>query len=426
MLSVEEGVRLLLAAVPVPRPEDVDLWEAVGRVLAEDVVAEEDLPGFDRATMDGYAVRSEDVAGAAGRHPTVLRVVDRAAAGHPAATPVTPGTAVAISTGAPLPHGADAVVRFEETRAADGRVAVLCPVHPGENVGVAGEDVRAGERVLAAGTALRAPEIGILAALGWARVPVYRRPRVDILPTGDELVGVAEAPAYGQVRDSTAYALGAAARLCGGEPRLLPRVPDRLDAIASGVAAAASGGADVVLTTGGASVGEHDLARDAFESVGAEILFWRVAMKPGMNIVAARLGETLLLGLSGNPAAALATFEVIVRPALTALSGAPRSLLRLAAILDEEVKRIPVRSRYVRVQVYAAGGTLRARPSGSQLPSVLSSLTRANAFAVIPPGLQSTPRGERVEVLLFEGAEAALMGADGLGPNLPGAGRALE
>lgn len=416
MLAVHEASRLLRAAIPEPLREEVALWEAVGRVLAEDVVADADLPGFRRAAMDGYAVRARDVGSAEGRRPAVLRVIGEAAAGRPSPETVVPGTAVRIATGAPLPAGADAVVRLEETRPADGQVAVLCPVRPGENVGEADEDVRAGERVLAAGAVLRPPEVGVLAALGRARVPVLRRPLVRIIPTGDELVDVEDVPGYGQVRNSTAYAVGAAVRQCGGEPRLLPRVPDRLEAVASAVAAALADEPEAVVTTGGASVGEHDLVRVAFERVGAELLFWRVAMKPGMNLVAARRGRSLLLGLSGNPAAALCTFEVVVRPALTSLSGAPRPLVRTRVVLDEEMARIPVRSRFVRVQVYAAGGALRARSAGSQLPSVLSSFTRANAFAVVPPGLRALPAGSTVEALLFHGEEGTLLSAaDGRG-----------
>ncbi len=413
MLSVQEATRLLLGALPEPETEEVDLWSAAGCVLAVDVVADSDLPGFRRAAMDGYAVRADDVAAAEGRRPVLLRVIGEAAAGRPSEAVVVPGTAVRISTGAPLPAGADAVVRFEETRASDGRVAVLCPVRPGENVGEADEDVRAGERVLAAGTLLRPPEIGLLAALGWARVPVLRRPVVHLVSTGDELVDVAATPAYGQVRNSTAYALGAAVRQCGGQPVLRQRVPDRLEAIASAVAASLAEEPEVVITTGGASVGEHDLVRLAFDRLGAEHLFWRVAMKPGMNVVAAKRGRTLLVGLSGNPAAALCSFEVIVRPALTALAGAERPLARARVVLDEEVAQIPVRSRFLRVQVYAAGGVLRARPAGSQLPSVLSSLARANAFAVIPPGLRTLPAGTVVEALIFAGSEAGLLSGGG-------------
>lgn len=417
MLSVEEARRLLLDVAPAPVAEQVELWEAAGRVLARDVTAGEDVPAFDRSVMDGYAVRAADVAGATPQAPALLRLLGAAAAGHATAASLLSGTAVAISTGAPLPAGADTVVRLEEAREAGDTVAVLLPASAGANVGWRGGDLRAGDLALRRGTCLGPAQVGVLAALGWTTVPVWRRPRVAILPTGDELVGVGATPGPGQVRNSTAYALGAAVRAAGGAPHLEPPLPDRLEAIAGAVAEAARAGAGLVLTTGGASVGHHDHIREALALAGGEVLFWRVAIKPGKNIAAARRGNALLVGLSGNPAAALVTFELVVRPALAAMAGlGPGDLAEVAVILDHALPRRPALVRYLRAEVCRdrADGRLHGRLAGSQEAGVLGSMARANALLVVEPGQGTVPAGEAVRAVILPGAEAGLLAGEGL------------
>lgn len=408
MLSVEEARARILSVLPPPRTGEVGIEEAFGRVLAGDVVAGENLPPFDRAAMDGYAVRAADVAHATPREPARLRVTGAVAAGHLARGSVEPGTAIGISTGAPLPDGADAVVRFEETREeADGWIKVLLPVAEGENVGPAGEDLRAGTLVLRQGTYLRAPEIGVLSALGWARVPVVASPRVAIVTTGDEVVEVNETPGPGQVRNSTAHVLAALVRQCGGVPVLRGRVKDTDEAVAAALEACRD--FDVIMTTGGVSVGRHDVIRDVLAAIGAELVFWRVNIKPGKNIAVGRRGSTLYLGMSGNPAAAMVTFEVVVRPALMALAGRPGAgLLEVQAVMDGDVEQAGGLERYLRAHAYLSRGGIRARLVGSQLPSVLSSMTQANALVVIPAGNGSVRAGDPVKVLIYEGAERSL------------------
>lgn len=424
MLSVPEARRLVLEAAPPPEVEEVELDRAAGRVLAADVVAEEDVPAFDRAAMDGYAVRSADVAKAAPDRPVTLRVVGSAMAGHPAASPCAPGTAVAIATGAPLPPGADAVIRFEETREGEGTVIVFHPAAPGENVSPRAEDMRAGDVALRAGTRLGAPQVGVLAAIGRWRVPVYRSPDVAIIPTGDELVDVRRTPGPGQVRNSTAHALAAAVAEVGGRPAVHPPVPDDPAAIAAAVARAADAGARLVLTTGGASVGRHDHIRTALAGAGGELLFWRLAIKPGKNIAAARRGRTLVVGLSGNPSAALVTFTLVVRPALAAMAGrGAEALPEVRVLLDEEVRRIPGLTRYVRAVVYRDADWFRARPVGSQLASVLSSLAAANALVRIPPGAEPLPAGAPAAATILPGAAEGLLHGSGGDAAEPGAPR---
>lgn len=413
MLSVEEGRARLLAALPPARVETVDLWDACGRVLAEDVCAREDVPAFDRAAMDGYAVRAADVAGASVARPARLDLVGAVMAGGRPLPAVEPGTAAVIATGAPLPPGADAVVRCELAREQGERVLIFQPVRPGENVGARGEDIRAGALAVPRGTLLRPPEIGMLAAVGASRVAVVAAPRAVLIPTGDEVVDAETVPGPGQVRNSTAYALAAALRQCGALPRLAPRVPDRLDAIAAALEAALPA-ADLILTTGGVSVGRRDLVREAVKAVGADLLYWRVGIKPGKNIVAARWRHALVIGLSGNPASALATFDAVVRPAVAALAGRPRTRpASVTVVLDRDVPRIGGLSRLLRARVWREGGRFRARLAASQLPSVLGSLTRANAFVVVPRGRGVVPAGQPLTALLMDGAEADLI--DGAG-----------
>lgn len=416
MLSADQATGMLLDAVRPTCIEEVLLEEALGRVLGRDLIAGEDVPGYDRAAMDGYAIRSADTAMASSQAPVRLKVVEAVAAGHLAHSRVESGTAVAISTGAAVPAGADSVVRFEETREGPESIEVFRPIPPGENIGPRGEDITKGSVVLRQGAVIGPAEVGVLAALGQTLVPVFVRPRVAILSTGDEVVPVGERPGLGQVRNSTAHVLAATVQRCGGAVRFLGLVPDDLDAIVSTLESAGIENFDAIITTGGASVGRHDHMRTVMERLGATTLFWRVAIKPGMNIVAAMAGGTLVLGLSGNPAAALTTFEVVLRPVFMAMAGrGSKGLARIPVVLNEDVKQTGGRTRFVRARVYrgrgddqAGGIVFRASPVGSQLPSVLSSMSAANALLAIPPGGGSIAAGQVVEALILDGMEASI------------------
>lgn len=410
-LSVEEARRLLLRVAPGPVAEEVPLLGAAGRVLAADVVAEEDVPAFARSHMDGFAVRAADLAGASQERPVRLRLAGAAAAGHLSPVPAGPGEAVAVATGAPIPAGADAVIPFERTRSGEGWVEALAAVAPGEHVGPRGEDMAAGALPLARGALLTPAAVGVLAALGRVRVPVYARPRVAILPTGDEVVDPAVQPGPAQVRNSTAHALAAAFAGAGALPQVLPQVDDDPEAIAT--ALERLGPAPFLATTGGVSVGRYDLVERVLENMGAEVLFWRVAMKPGRNLLVARRGEGLVLAFSGNPAAALIAFDAVVRPAVLAAGGLPpRGLARARAVLDEGAARLAGLRRFLRIRLRrdGAGGPLRAAFVGSQLAGVLSSLALAHGYAVIPEGEGRLEPGAEVDVLLLPGVEGEFLG----------------
>jgi molybdopterin molybdotransferase len=388
---------------PVGR-EEVALEECRGRVLAEDVVAERSLPPFDRAAVDGFALRAEDTAAASLETPVLLRVVEEIGPGGWPARSVGPRECSRVATGAPVPRGATAVVRQEDAVRAGEWIRVVVPCEPGANVDWAGSDVGLGARVLATGRPLGYREIALLAALGRRTVRVYREPVVAILCTGGELVAAGEALPPGKVYEANGPALAAAVGEAQGRPLMLGRVDDTVEAIAGAMARGATV-ADLVLTTGGVSVGEHDLVRAAYRLLGAREIFWRLNMRPGMPTAAARLDGKLLLGLSGNPAAALVAFEVLVRPLIHALGGRPDGERpRVRAVLEEELSKRARQRRFVRARVRWEG-TWLVRPLGPDNPGFLSSLVRANALIDLPPGAGPLARGAEVEVLLLSGAE---------------------
>jgi len=317
MIPFDDALEIVLReARPLPA-EEVALAEVTGRVLAEDVAADRDLPPFDRAAMDGYAVRAEDVAAA----PVALEVVGEVRAGEWPEVVVGPGQAVRIMTGAPVPSGADAVQQVERTRPLDEfRVTVEAAVGAGTNVAPRGAEARAGETLLSAGRVIDPPSVAVLASAGQDRVRVARRPVVAVLVTGDELVDVASRPGPGQIRNSNGPAVAAQARLAGADVRLLGVAPDRQEAIAEALRAGLD--ADVLVVSGGVSAGDYDLVEPALLDLGAMFLFTKVAIKPGAPLVFGRLGRALVFGLTGNPVSAQATFDLFVRPALLKMQGA--------------------------------------------------------------------------------------------------------
>ncbi|MGC8875224.1 MAG: gephyrin-like molybdotransferase Glp [Chloroflexia bacterium] len=412
-ITVEEALEAVLARFHPLDAEEVPLLQALDRVLAEDIVAGEDIPPFENSAMDGYAVRGEEVAGARRDTPVRLRVIGEVAAGMPATVPVEPGTAVRIMTGAPMPPGADTVVPFEQTDEAGpegerepGWVRVLVPVSPGSNVRAAGEDVRRGERVLERGTRLRPQEVGLLAALGRPIVRVTRRPRVVILATGDELVEPGEPLAPGKIRNSNAYSNYAQVLKYGGEPLKLPIARDRFEDLSARIDEGLAAGVDLFLTSGGVSVGEYDLVKKVLASRG-KISFWRVRMQPGRPMAFGEIDGVPLLGLPGNPVSSMVSFILFVRPVLLKMQG--QRALRLpevTATLLEDARAQPDRPRFLRAIVEQEDGRFTARLTGPQGSGILSSMVRANGLAVIPESAYPAARaGTTVRVLMFDWPE---------------------
>ncbi len=398
MRSVSEAVATVLSAVRPTSVEVVSLAEAAGRVLAEDVIAARPLPGFDNSAMDGYAARAAEL-------PGKLAVIGVSAAGGAFVGEAAPGTAVRIFTGAPMPSGYDCVVLQEDAKR-EGEVVELPGAEVGENVRVAGEDIAVGERAVAAGARLGSGELGLLAALGVARVAVRRRPRVAVLATGDELVEVDVDPKAGQLVDSSRYALCEAVTSLGGVPTYLGIVPD--DQAASEQAIAAAMGFDVVITTGGVSVGDRDFVKAAFEGAGVTLEMWKVAMKPGKPLAFGvgpehSGGSSLVFGLPGNPVSSMVSFELFVRPALLALQGAEKKARpRAPVILQRAYRKQAGRAHYLRAVVERQEGRLIATPHPKQGSAMLTSLVGINALVEIAAEATQVPEGGEVTAILLD------------------------
>jgi molybdopterin molybdotransferase len=397
MIAVEEALETVLREARALPDEEVALDEALSRVLAEDVASDSDLPPFPRAAMDGYALRAADVAGA----PAALDVIGEVRAGQWPDLTLGPGQAARIMTGAPVPAGADAVQQVEKTQPLDEfRVTILAPVPEGANVAPRGSEVRRGDVVLARGRVIDPSAVAVLASAGRARVCVARRPVLALLVTGDEIVGVAQTPGPGQIRNSNGPAVAALARLAGAEVRLLGIAPDRQDAIAAALRAGLA--ADVLVVSGGVSAGDYDLVEPALLDLGATFLFTRVAIRPGAPLVFGRLGGTLVFGLPGNPVSAQVTFDLFVRPALLKMQGA-RVLARprVRAELLGPVHNRSGRKSHVPARVRFEGGRLVARTVRSMGSGDLAAHSLANALVVIEADRALAAAGETAEALLL-------------------------
>ncbi len=392
MPTFEEARKIILERVSPLGAEHVPLQAAAGRVLARDFAAPWDFPAWDNSAMDGYAVRAEDVTG-----PATLRLSAYIPAGSPGAGPLEPGTAAKILTGAPLPAGADAVVPIENAEERDGAVAIPAAVRAGAHVRRRGEDLRAGERILEAGTALGASEVSLLASCSRLSVPVVRRPRVAILSTGDELIPPGEPLGPGKIHDSNGLALAAAVTQVGAEPALLGIARD--DRASLRALMTEGLGADALVTTAGVSMGDRDLVREVLEELGVRQVFWKVDIKPGRPTAFALGGRTPVFSLPGNPVSTLLTFEEFVRPALLRMMGHRKVFRPLAAAtFQDEIRQKPGRVSFVRVRLERRGAELLAWSAGRQETGILKTLIQADGIAVVPASQGDLRPGSMVEV----------------------------
>lgn len=410
-VSFHQALRLVLDAVMPVGTERVALADALGRALAEDVVAESELPPFANSAMDGFALRSADVVDATERRPIRLRLVGMIPAGVDPQVTVGRSQATGIATGALLPPGADSVVRIEEASVEGDEVLVSHPYPPGRDVRLAGEDVRAGSRVLGRGRTVRAPEVAMLAALGRNSVVVGRRPRVAVLTTGDELTGPDDPMRPGKIRDVNLPTLTAQLVEAGAVPVLLGRCRDDPVEVESHLLKACE--ADLVIVSAGISMGERDYVREVLFRLGT-MAFWRIRMRPAGPCAFGRIGSTPLYALPGNPAASVVAFELLVRPACRKLAGhdelqRPEFTARL---------RNPMLNRggalnFVRGVVREKNGGLIVEEAGKQGAAILSSLVAANCLIVLDQGVEQVPAATAVPVRLLEGD--AWRGQSGLG-----------
>ena len=398
MIPIAEAIKIVLAqssAVPV---EAVAIGESTGRILAEDIIADTDLPPFDRAQMDGYAVRAADVAST----PVRLEIVGESAAGAGWHHEMKAGEAVRIMTGAPVPVGADAVQQVELTREPNGagEVEILESVDVGRSIVRRADEIKAGETVVRAGADINAQTIATLASFGYANVQVGRRPRVAVMATGSELVDVGQKPARDQIRDSNNYMIEAYAKLAGATVERLPLAGDDRDELKREMTAAIDR-CDVLITSGGVSMGIYDFTKAAFKELGAEIFFERVALRPGKPTVFGRIGKTLLFGLPGNPVSVAVTFNLFARTALRVMQGANEPTLRHEhAVLARDIKGSPDRESYLPAILRTdEKGTLLAEPLKWGGSSDFVSFARATALINLPADVKRIAAGSTVRVV---------------------------
>lgn len=399
MVSVQEALRLVLDDISRTGVEQLPVPAAVGRVLAGAIRSTRTVPPFRNTAMDGFAVRADDLARATPGHPVALRVLEVVGAGAVPQAEVVAGAATQVMTGTPLPEGADSVVRVEDvSRAAPGTVEFAQPVRCGANVRHPGEDVRIGDIVLAAGRTLRPADVGLLASLGVAVVPVTRRPEVAILATGSELVELGQPLGPGQIANSNAYTLAAAVGEAGAVPRILGIVEDTAAATRAAFADALT--SDVVLSTGGVSVGAFDLVRAALADLGVRERFWKVSQRPGKPMSFGRREAVAVFGLPGNPVSSLVCFYLYVRPALRVMLGdSTPHLPVVAATLDTAVQSVVGLTEFVSCVVTAEPDGFHTRPAGSRSSGVLRSMSVGDALLVVPPEVSELPGGARVRLI---------------------------
>jgi molybdopterin molybdotransferase len=391
--SFESARALILEKVPVLPHESVSIQEVVGRVLAEEVRAPWDMPQWDNSAMDGFAVRAEDC----GPSKPLLIAGYIPAGATAEGISVGPGKAVRIMTGAPTPAGCDTIVPVEETEEIDGQVVIKGRVKMGDHIRVRGEDVQKDALVIAAGTILRPVEINMLASFGFHSVTVFRRTKVAILSTGDELVEPGEIPGPGQIINSNAYSLAAAVREVGGEPVLLGIARDNRESLTEKLLTGLQ--ADVLITTAGVSMGDRDLVCEVLENVGVKRLFWKIDIKPGRPTAFGLKEGKPVFSLPGNPVSSMVTFEELVRPALLKMMAHPQAIKPfINAILKETVSKKVGRTQFLRVRVVSEGNGLVASSSGDQNTGILSTMLRANGIAVLPADRAQIEAGEEVDI----------------------------
>jgi len=414
LLSVEQALDKILGYVDILEAELVPILDCLGRVLAEDVYSTINIPPLDNSAMDGYAVRAEDTRGVTEQAPRLLRVIDTVAAGSISECEVVPGTTARIMTGAPVPKGADSVVRFEDTDEAQrqgvsGEIGILCEVEPGWDIRRAGEDITQGSLVLSKGVVIRPSEIGVLASLGCSEAKVIRRPVVAILATGNELVDTNQPLPRGKIYNSNSYSVAALVQRYGGIPQILGIA---LDSESSLVASLRKGlDADMLITTGGVSMGDYDVVKDVLAKQG-EIAFWTVRMKPGKPLAFGTVRGTNgagvaknipHLGLPGNPVSTMVTFELFARPAILKMMG-KKNLTKPAieAVIEEPIVNSDGRRVFTRVAVEKHNGQYFARPTGPQGSGVLTSMSLANGLVIVPEDKPGVEAGDVVQVMMLD------------------------
>ena len=406
MITVEEAREAVFARIERLSGAEVDILDSLGRILAEDIRSDIDIAPFDNSAMDGFAVRVADLEGASEESPVVLSVVEHVAAGAFPQVAVGPGQATRIMTGAPVPEGAEAVVMIERTESlesdggAGGTVAIKTSARPGENIRRRGEDVRTGDVVLSADEVVTPAAVGLMAAMGRPRVSVYRRPRVAIVATGDELVAIDEYPGPGKIRNSNSYSLAAQVLAAGAEPHILPVARDNEPDTRAILSRASE--FDLMVSTGGVSMGDFDVVKDVLEQIG-NLDFWKVAMRPGAPQTYGTIDGTPFFGLPGNPTSTMVGFELFVRPALRKMMGfAALDRPTVQATLAHDVKKKSDRRYFLRGRLTTTDDGYIVALSGAQSSAMLTSMHRANCLVSLAEGESFFSAGSAVTCIRLD------------------------
>lgn len=406
MISVEEARKIILAEIRRMGTERVLLSNALGRVLSEDLLSALDHPPWDTSAMDGYAVRWNDTAGASRTNPRTLKIIEEIPAGTLPQKKIEPGEASKIMTGAPVPEGAEAIVKVEETERHGDQVKILEAADDGDFIRKKGEAIRTGDLILKKGIRIRPADIAMMASIGRSVVPVYQQPRVAILSTGDELAELDEPRGPNKILNSNGYGVAAQVIEAGGLPINLGIAKDTREDLDKKL----RGGlhADFLIASGGVSMGDYDFVQEVLMELGAEMKFWKVAMKPGQPLAFGVIGGKPAFGLPGNPVSAMVSFEQFVRPALL-MAGGRTEVFRpiIQATLEEEVRKHPGRRHFMRAIVSVQKGEYRVRTTGDQDSHILLSLVKANALMILPEAGNLHKAGEKVAVQLLSDVAVA-------------------
>ncbi|MGI6225414.1 MAG: gephyrin-like molybdotransferase Glp [Peptococcales bacterium] len=400
--ELENAQQLLLNKIKV-KEEVVHLGSAWGKVLAEEITAPINVPQFRKSALDGFALRAADTFGAEENNPKKIKIIDEIQAGDTRIlATLLPGCGVKILTGAPLPSGADVVIRKEDFDQIDGEITIFKELIKDSNIIDIGDDIKIGETLFSSGELLTPYHVGVLASLGISHVKIYKPPQVALLSTGTELKNPGELLEFGQIYNSNLYTLSALVKSLGGSIDSLGNIPDKIEIIKVNLYEALDK-CDLVLTTGGASVGDYDLIEEALQEMGAEILFNRIKIKPGSPVVAGLIKGKLVIGLSGNPAACLITFELLVRPLIKKLMGKKDVEFRYnEVILVDGFQKASFQRRFVRVNVKYKNGKWLAYQTGKQSTGILKSMVNCNALIDIPAGSEPIKPGSLVKAILLK------------------------
>ena len=401
MITVAEALDQILQTIHPLGLERVTILDALDRVLGEDVTAYRNIPPKDNSAMDGYALRFQDTTGASPDHPVLLEVVEDIPAGAIPQKSITAGQSARIMTGAPIPEGADSVLKMEDTEKDGQKVRITAATQYGQDIRRAGEDVREGELVLPRGTIVRPAGIGMLASLGRSFVSVYQRPLIAILSTGNELVDIDEAPSPWKIINSNSYSLASLALDCGAQVMQMGIAKDKRDDLLARFRAAMR--ADVIISSGGVSVGDYDLVKDIMQEVGNKMQFWQVAMRPGKPLAFGRTGNVPIFGLPGNPVSSMISFEQFIRPAILKMMGHQKIFRKtLTAVLQDDIEKKRGLTHFIRGIVKVNGAGYEVSTTGEQGSGILKSMVRANGLIVIPDNIEKVESGSEVKVQMLD------------------------